>query len=374
MKRILIFSERTFVSAPRIIREIDALKEDYLLFLAGMNQTENLENYSSIYSFLSYTDRFINRFRKIFKMSRIYRFSKLRNFILKEKIDLVILHEPIFLPLFSKLKKKQVFNLVFNAHEYHPLEFEDVEGWLETEGQAFFSIYKNYLQHVDLLINVCEGIREKCLDEFVCDSIVVPNAAAHRSIQPKYNYSFPIKMVHHGVNIPSRKIENMIHVANELGSNYTLDLMLTKNKSCESYDKKILDLIQKTQNVKWIEPVPFDSICNVLNNYDIGLFYLEPTSFNYLHALPNKLFEFIQGRLAIAISPSPEMVRIVKKYNLGVHSESFSIIELVEKIKALTFEDIQSFKQNANSAAEIENAKQYKEVFKSKINELLNIK
>ena len=54
-------------------------------------------------------------------------------------------------------------------------------------------------------------------------------------------------------------------------------------------------------------------IVDTIAEYDIGLFILSPINFNYYHALPNKLFEFIQARLAIAVSPSPEMARIVHR-------------------------------------------------------------
>ena len=51
------------------------------------------------------------------------------------------------------------------------------------------------------------------------------------------------------------------------------------------------------------------------NDYDVGLYLLPPTNFNQRYALPNKFFEFIQGRLAIAIGPSPEMAKLVERSN-----------------------------------------------------------
>jgi hypothetical protein len=88
-------------------------------------------------------------------------------------------------------------------------------------------------------------------------------------------------------------------------------------------------------------------------DYEIGMFLLEPTNFNYLHALPNKFFEFIQARLAIAIGPSPEMARLVKEHDLGVVAQDFKPQSLANALRVLTPEKVAQFKQNAHRAADV---------------------
>jgi hypothetical protein len=87
------------------------------------------------------------------------------------------------------------------------------------------------------------------------------------------------------------------------------------------------------------------------NAYDIGLYLLEPSSFNNLHALPNKFFEFIQSRLAVAIGPSPEMARLVEKYDVGVVARSFSPVDMARALEHLDAERIDHFKRQADAAA-----------------------
>lgn len=372
MQNILIFSERDFSKAPRIIREMEALKGSFQLFLAGINPTEKLENYSCIYSFLSIPNKIENQISTFFNVTPQKRFSKIKKHIIQCNIDIVIIHEPQFLPLFSKLKEKLGFKLIFNAHEYHPLEFEDQPGWIDRQGKIYYQLYKNYLKSTDLLINVSEGIMDKCLFEFAKESIVIPNATSYRNLEVIQNVDLPIKLIHHGANLPSRKIEQMIEIANILGDNYQLDLMLTQVTGCEKYDNFIDSLIKQTTNVKWKNQVSTEEISAEINNYDIGLFYLEPTNFNYKHALPNKLFEFIQARLAIAISPSVEMVKIIDKYGNGVYSEKFDPKELAEKIKSLTRADINKFKFNSNGASKKENAEFYNQVYLKSVLTLIN--
>ena len=85
-------------------------------------------------------------------------------------------------------------------------------------------------------------------------------------------------------------------------------------------------------------------IIHTINEYDIGLYLLNPSGFNNEMALPNKLFEFIHARLAVAIWPSPEMARVVKEYDLGVVSDEFSIPSMAKHLNALGVENITHFK------------------------------
>ena len=92
-------------------------------------------------------------------------------------------------------------------------------------------------------------------------------------------------------------------------------------------------------------------IVETINQFDIGLYILEPYSFNGLMALPNKFFEFVQGRLAIAIGPSPEMMRLVNKYNLGIVSDDYSPQTMAKLLNNLSAEKIQFFKEQSNRSA-----------------------
>jgi hypothetical protein len=88
----------------------------------------------------------------------------------------------------------------------------------------------------------------------------------------------------------------------------------------------------------------------------MGVFLLPPVNFNYENTLPNKLFDFIQARLGIAIGPTPEMAAIVKDYNIGVVSDTFTPESLSQQLNKLTTEQVQQFKTNTSLAAKDLNA------------------
>ena len=83
---------------------------------------------------------------------------------------------------------------------------------------------------------------------------------------------------------------------------------------------------------------------------------MQPTNFNGYKALPNKFFEFIQARLAIAIGPSPEMSKLVQQYNLGIIAKDFTPKSMAEELNKLTKQDILKYKENSNKTAKILNA------------------
>jgi hypothetical protein len=99
------------------------------------------------------------------------------------------------------------------------------------------------------------------------------------------------------------------------------------------------------------DPVPTEKIPSTINQYDIGVYPLEPRCLNEELALPNKFFEFVQARLAIAIGPSTEMARLVRKHDLGVVAEDFSAQSMANAISALSPEDILRYKENSDAAA-----------------------
>lgn len=376
MKKILIITERTLHSAPRVIRAIDALDGHFEIHTVGLSMP--------VKPVQSHTDRKIiresNFGRVIRKIRRDYfghfvplkldsssKSRKIEKLIRGIKPDIVMCHECIDIPYVVKLKSNYNFKIIFNAHEYYPLEHDDKPDWSSTWQVYYENLYATYLPHVDLFINVCESIREKCIEKFNKDSIVIPNAAFYSDLNPS-EIGNKIRIIHHGGANPSRKIEEMIKMAGLLGGEYELDLMLVPNN--KNYYEELKSLAKNLSNVNFINPVAYNEITSTLNSYDIGLYILPPTSYNNAIALPNKLFEFIQAKLCIAIGPSPEMKRIVVNNELGIVAEDFTSESLADRIKKISREDIMSYKQNSIKASNEYSAERFNNLF---LNKLLNL-
>jgi hypothetical protein len=123
------------------------------------------------------------------------------------------------------------------------------------------------------------------------------------------------------------------------------------NKKTRAYLDHLKNLIAENPRIKILPPKKPSEIVEFITAYDIGVFLIPPINFNYANTLPNKLFDFIQARLTIAIGPTPEMAEIVNTFNIGVVAEEFTPQALAKKINALTRDEIQKFKENSVQAA-----------------------
>lgn len=376
MKRVLIITDRTLHSAPRVIRTIDALKNEFELFTVGI--TPPAFEVAAHYNRKTIQEGFA--YRVLRKINRDYRGKYIPdNYIDRGKLyrikkildavepDIVICHECFDVPYMAHLKKRYQYKLVFNAHEYYPLEFDERTEWASTWQLFYEDLYRRFLPAVDLMVNVCDSIREKCLEVFQKDSIVIPNAA-HLNDLPAQIPRKIIQLIHHGGAIPGRKIEEMIRMMDILGSGYHLTFMLMPN--VPQYYQSLQEMASQKSNISFIEPVPFRQIVPTLNQFDIGIYILPPASFNNAIALPNKFFEFIQAKLCIAIGPSPEMKRLCEKFELGVVAEAFNAESLAQKISRIDADQLLDYKRNAEKAAQTLSAEHFGAVFLSAIQDL----
>jgi hypothetical protein len=163
----------------------------------------------------------------------------------------------------------------------------------------------------------------------------------------------------------------MIDMMKYLDDRFLLDIMLIEKNS--EYLRLLKKKAAPNQRIKFIPPVAMSDISRTINTYDIGLFLLPPTNINYSYALPNKFFEFIQARLAVAIGPSPEMEMYVKQYNCGVVSCNFTPYQLAIELNRLTNDQIDQFKMNSHKAAQELCFETSEQIFLKNVQELLTI-
>jgi hypothetical protein len=269
---------------------------------------------------------------------------------LKEiEADLIIANDIEVLPLAARLSQKTGMRVFLDAHEYTPREYDDNRLWRFVFQNYWKYICQKYLPYVSAMTTVCQGIAEEYERNFGTQCEVITNAPFFFRLEPSVTKKDTIRIIHHGTANESRGLENMLHLVDYLDERFFLDFMLVNNKS--SYFENLCRIGKGNSRITFKDPVPMLDIIQTINEYDIGLYLLNPSGFNNEMALPNKLFEFIHARLAVAIWPSPEMARVVKEYDLGVVSDEFSIPSMAKHLNALGVENITHFKNNSDCAA-----------------------
>lgn len=285
-----------------------------------------------------------------------YPYQSLRQKLNMQQYSLILANDIESLPLAFHLAEGTTAKILFDAHEYAPRHFEDRLYW-KIFFQGFNKYFcRKYIPQVGDMMTVCDGLATEYQKDFGVLPKVMTNAPAYREgLQPSEVNPKRIRLIHHGILTISRKIGNMIEMMQYVDERFTLDLMLkippTASQKTKNHLEELKAMAAQARNTRFVPPLLSHEVIDYIQQYDIGLFLLEPINFNYTHALPNKLFDFIQARLGVAIGPSLEMEKVVRKHQLGVVSDDFTPQSLARSLNALTLEDIVNFKQNSHHAA-----------------------
>ena len=265
----------------------------------------------------------------------------------RNRYDLIISHDLTLLPLAFSLKGPDT-RIILDAREYHPLNYQDQWFWRLEKKPLLLLLCKKYLIRCDLILTISRGIAKRYRQDWGVDPVIFMSLPDSHQISPEKPKE-SIRLIHHGWPSRSRQIELMILMMDYVDERFSLDLMLLPGN--DSYWDQLTMLATARENVRIIPPVTMEDIIPTIKKYDIGVFIVPPTNFNLKYTLPNKLFEFIQARLAIAIGPSPEMEEIVQKYRCGLVSPDFSPQAMAHILNGQTSESIYRLKLNADVAA-----------------------
>jgi hypothetical protein len=359
MKKILIIALSPVFSDPRVLRQISLLEEISDLTVAGFSDYSN-----SKIKFIKLPEtvrakglkRFLNRLKTLFTLafrmhSKYYWFTLqnkriLDNLTFESPFDFVIANDFDSAPIALAIQAKKY---ILDAHEFTP-----DENYFSIM-KVLFSGYKNWLceNHIeafDKVFTVSEGISEKYAREYnVPAPEILMNTPLYEPISPSLTSEESFRLVHHGVAVKGRGIEHIVELMDLLPSNFSLTFFLVPTDQ-KFYDY-LVEISLHNPAIDFKAPVPTIEISRTINQYDIGVFLAPHLSTNHMNTLPNKFFEFIQARLMLAITPSLEMEKLVKKFDLGVVFDSFDLEEIAFRLSSLSHLDVMRFKFNADIAA-----------------------
>lgn len=365
-KNILIYFPADASYSPRVLAQIDALKNDYNIFLACTKFENDL--YESDVEIIiikkntmpkSKLVRVLKELlsgdfsidRKEFPYWNWFQKSRLKQ-LLKFDFDLVISHNSNSLPICYNLAKKKQIPHIFNAHEYYPRHFESYPKWVRESQPTEIFVCEKYLSKVDHIFCVGEIIGHTYQKNFNCADIsFIPNDKPFHNLSPS-KIDSPVKIIYHGGCKRARKIEENIEIIKALPKDkFHVDFMLKVYD--ETYFEELKSLAQGFENINFIPPVSVNDIIPFCNSYDIGLFHISPSTFNLEYCLPNKFFEYIQSRLCLITTPNPEMKALIEKYKIGRVSEDYAPNSTAQVLLNLDTEEIEGYKVNSHKTAHI---------------------
>jgi hypothetical protein len=267
----------------------------------------------------------------------------------KTEYDLIVVEDIHMLSLALRVRGRA--RVVVDAREFYPRQNDENTWFRISEKPEAERICRLLLPQADVVLTVSPGLVDAYREQFGVHAHLVTSAPWYRDLVPSETIEDRVRMVHAGIANPNRQLEKMVDIAAALDDRFTLDFYLAGS---EDYIGALRDRAARSNGrVRVHPPVAFDDIIPTLNRFDIGLYYLEPIGFNLRHSLPNKLFEFIQARLMVAIGPSPDMARVVREHDCGVVADSFDPAAMIGMLSRQTAEDIRRYKRNSDAAARV---------------------
>jgi glycosyltransferase involved in cell wall biosynthesis len=261
------------------------------------------------------------------------------------------------LPVAAEAARRLGGPVVFDDHEYAPMEYDNDPTWRLLYAPMIRRVVAKYAARADAMFTVAPAIAERYRREFGLDPTVLMNAPARAAEPPAKRIDFDnVRLIHHGVAIPIRRLELMIEALALAQRRFSLHFMLT------GPDTAYLKFLRRRAEelapgrVEFHDPVPVEDVLRRVSEFDMGFYNLPPDNFVHEVALPNKFFDFIHAGLPVCIGPSPSMAEIVRSYGLGCVAASFEPRDVAAALDALTPERLAAMREGARRAAREINA------------------
>jgi hypothetical protein len=236
-----------------------------------------------------------------------------------------------------------------DMHEWAPEERATVFVWRVLVGPYMEYLCRKYLPRTSAVTSVSSGLSRLYSEKYGVSTEVVRNSASYRNLAPTPVDPAVIRLVHSGTADAERNIVELIDAVEQLGDRFSLDLYLLRVPGGH------LDVIRKkaegSARVVVHDPVPPETLPDVLNQYDLGVFLYPLKTLSHLYHLPNKFFDFVQARLGLVFSPAPEINTYIGEYSLGIITSDTSAAGLVDALRTVTADDVAGFKKASHAAA-----------------------
>lgn len=387
-KKVIIISDSPLHRDPRVLTQIAALKDLYDVTCVGKTSPE-VEGINFLPLGTQKPEKTLHKlawkwsyssWRKIVYIGRetsllLYKiyFRRLLKKIANSQVDIILCNDFDVIPLAVNLKKITNAPIYLDSHEFTPKQYEGDKSFEKIKSHLGFLV-SYAAEHIDIMTTVCDSIADEYTSNYdfkKCD--VVMNLPPKAELEPSPLLDGKIRLVHHGGVSNNRKLCSMIELMKYLDERFTLDFYLVGKQGTGTEYKRLIDLASKDKRIKFNPAVPTSEISRTINKYDIGIYPLMDNLPNHKYALPNKFFEFIQGRLGIAIFPTIEMAKITKNYNLGVVSSGFCIENLAKCLNSLSTYDVRHFKANSHSIAAMYNSELSKQKIRQGIEDCFGV-
>ncbi len=263
--------------------------------------------------------------------------------------DLVVANDARALPVAHRLARGAP--VWADLHEWAAEEFSHDRVWRTFVAPLMAHNCRVYLPRSAAVTTVCDALAERYDASYGVRTQVVRNAGPWVDLQPSPVAGDHLRLVHSGGAQAGRYIDLLIRATLALGPRFSLDLFLVPGGDGGKHLAYLRELAGGSSQVRFHEPVAPAQLPFAMNACDVGVFCMPPININARYALPNKFFDFVQARLAVAVGPAEEMARLTEQLGLGPVSTDFSQESFTAALEALDADAVREFKAASHAHA-----------------------
>lgn len=310
MKRIIVSVTNDLTTDQRVHKTCSSLYDNgYEVLLVGRKFKDSSRIHRNYQ-----TKRFRLLFNKGFLFYAEYQMNLFffllcsrKNILFSNDLDTLL---PNF--LISRIQQKK---LIFDSHEL----FSEIPELVHRKSvkRIWLLIEKWIIPKLKHVITVSDSIKNHYQNLYGVTAVVIRNIPEVKKTE-RTNFDFDIKgkkiILYQGAVNVGRGIELMIQTMPLLRE--YLFVIIGEGDVLKELKKKVTSLSLDKQ-IKFLGKITPEELKKLTPNASIGISLEEDLGLNYRYALPNKIFDYIHGKVPTIVSNLPEMKSLVKKYSIG---------------------------------------------------------
>jgi glycosyltransferase involved in cell wall biosynthesis len=361
MKTILLISQADLFGNARLNRLIRAIHPPYALIAVGL-----VSPYVPGVRFIRVAHRYKGLPGQLLSMGqllarqyehyywRLHITTDLLRQLANVQADLIVAADLETLPVALRVAQQQGIPVLFDAPEYAPQQTGELDRLRRTLMPTYRRyLYKTYVPRVDAMLTASQGIADLYERDLGSKPLVLTNAVDELYKEPLLREpGDPVRVVIYGQVQRAWQLERLLDAARQLDARFELALLLKARRTDEI--QYIAELEQRVQGHPHITVQRLQAIQQLVlldQRYDIGLCWYDPHNANQQAMLPDEFFEYIQCRMALAVSPLPEIARHVRAYGCGVVAEDYAPEALVRCLQHLDHDALNAYKRRTHQIA-----------------------
>jgi glycosyltransferase involved in cell wall biosynthesis len=229
-------------------------------------------------------------------------------------------HDVDALPIGYLIASITKAKLIYDAHEIwaDPAHAQAMPKWL---AKGIVIIERIFARRADECITVSESIAQHmATHQQIRTPVVIRNVPEPWPDKPPHKLRTALGIPDNKVvilyqgNIGGEGVKILAHAFRQVQG----DAVLVFLGDGPAVPHLQADLADMKSQVRFHPLVSSEELPSFTSDADIGVHPMAGGCLNHLWALPNKLFEYIQGGLAVATSELPEMANVIRRHGIGL--------------------------------------------------------